>query len=185
MHRVAALALLFLAALPARVWPADQADGREDGFITAYAYAAMPNAARLRLDPRDDAQDVLALAPFLRERLQRRGHAVDGAANLALSFGLGLDDDLSLSDRGAAAPGDSLTVHIDAPETRLRRDQRDLNRYRLSLAIDDRGSGRRIWSAEAVFAADYRASVPIARAVAGVMLESLGRSVSRLSLIFD
>ena len=161
---------------------------REDGFLTAYAYTLFPSAARVRLDPRDDAPDDLALVTGFRRGLERRGHIVDSAATLVLSFDLGIEDDVSLVDRrgGTATTGDAVVVRVGPPEgIRSRPSAGELVRYRLSVAVDDRRTGRRVWSGDLLFAANDRGHLSAAQAVLPVLLDSLGQTVNRLSITFD
>jgi hypothetical protein len=186
VHRVArlgcALAALIVAAAPAQA--AAPPIDREDGFLTAYAYMLFPGGARMRLDPRDDAEEDLALVISFRRALERRGHIVDAGATLVLSFDLTIDDDIAPAAREGGASGGSVVVPIARGELRGR-PAADASRYRLSVAVDDRRTGRRVWSAEALFAADYRGVVPTAQAMVPVLLDSLGQTVNRLSITFE
>lgn len=177
------IAFAFVVAPPALAAAVD----REDGFLTAYAYTLFPSGARVRLDPRDDAADDLALVAVFRRGLERRGHIVDPASVLVLSFDLVQDDDVSLADRGGtAATGDALVVQLErSSDQRARPDSSNHARYRLSVAVDDRRTGRRVWSADLLFAADYRGHLGAAQAVVPVLLDSLGQTVNRMSITFD
>jgi hypothetical protein len=181
VHRIAALGLALAALLWAAAPSAGATVDREDGFLTAYAYMLFPTGARLRLDPRDDAEEDLALVNSFRRALERRGHLIDTTATLVLSFDLTLDDDISPSGRISEPPGSSVVV----PVNRARPAGLELTRYRLSVAVDDRRTGRRVWSADALFSADYRAVVATAQAVVPVLLDSLGQTVNRLSITFE
>jgi len=181
-----ALAVLVFATIARSPTLAAGVD-REDGFLTAYAYTLFPSGARVRLDPRDDAADDLALVAGFRRGLERRGHIVDPASVLVLSFDLVQDDDVSLADRGGDPAGDeALVVQLGQPANQRRRaDPGTYARYRLSVAIDDRRTGRRVWSAELLFATDYRDHLGAAQAVVPVLLDSIGQTVNRRSITFD
>lgn len=197
-HRRASLArslglacvLIALAAGAAPSTRAAEVD-REDGFLTAYAYTLFPSGARLRLDPRDDAADDLALVAVFRRALERRGHIVDPASPLVLSFDLVQEDDVSMAERRApgagSTTGEAMVVQLGRgpDQQRPRADSSTYARYRLSVAVDDRRTGRRAWSAEMLFATDYRGHLGAAQAVVPVVLDSLGQTVNRLSITFD
>jgi len=176
-------------AAPLPAWAEDDQIAHEDGYFTAYAYALLSTGTRIRVDPRDDADEDLALVTTFRRALERRGHSVDPTAGLVMSFDLEVEDDLTLANRPPVSPGakgDAVVVHIGRPAgARGRADSRELPRYRLSVSLDDHRTGRRIWSAEALFAAEYRSAVTTAQAVVPVLLDSIGQTVSRLSLTFD
>jgi hypothetical protein len=177
---VVLLALSAAAAMPGRAATLD----REDGFLTAYAYALFPPGARLHVDPRDDAEEDLALLATFRRALERRGHVIDPAATLMLGYDLNIDDDVALAGREAEAGGPTVVVPIGRGSSGVRAST-DLTRYRLSVVVDDRRSGRRLWSAEALFAADPRSAVAAAQAMVPVLLDSLGQTVNRLSITFE
>jgi hypothetical protein len=182
VHRVAALGVALAALIAAAAQSAGATVDREDGFLTAYAYTLFPTAARLKLDPRDDAEEDLALVNSFRRALERRGHLVDTAATLVLSFDLTVDDDISPAGRISEPPGSSVVVPINRG---TRPAGLEMTRYRLSVAVDDRRTGRRVWSAEVLFAADYRGVVATAQAVVPVLLDSLGQTVNRISITFE
>ena len=174
------LLALGAAAMPSRAATLD----REDGFLTAYAYVLFPPGARLHVDPRDDAEEDLALLATFRRALERRGHIMDPAATLVLAFDMTIDDDVALAGREAEADGPAVVVPVGRGRSGVRAST-DLTRYRLSVVVDDRRNGRRIWSAEALFATDPRGAVPAAQAMVPVLLDSLGQTVNRLSITFE
>jgi len=195
------LALLLVAAAPAA-----QEARRTDAVLSAFAFADLVPGAALRLDPRDDGGDDPALLPDFAEGLRLRGHRIDPAATLAMSFDLAADDSVALPGRGPgseslvlplATPGARLELGADVslhfrmtvplgeagdgrPHTASR-----TTSYRLSVELDDRRARRRVWSAELLFAADQRMRLEIARALLPLLLDSLGRSVDRLSVSFE
>jgi len=182
-----ALIVAMLLAMPS---PTAGAAEREDGFLTAYAYSLFPSGARVRLDPRDDAADDMALMASFRRALERRGHMLDPSATLVLSFDLIQEDDVALADRPAAGDvgtsGEVMVVRVERPgDARNRLAASELARYRLSVSIDDRRTGRRVWSAELLFAADYRGHVVAAQAMVPVLLDTVGQTVNRLSITFE
>lgn len=180
---------------------------RDDAVLTAYAYAAYPSGAPVRLDPRNDAGDDPALLPGFARALERRGHRVDPAAALVLSFDLVPDDDVALPGRGPA--GETLVMPLGAPGARVelgsdaslhfrlsvplgqagdargRPAAGDAALYRLSVELDDRRAGRRIWSADLLFAADRRGHLGVAQAMVPVLLDRLGQTVDRLGITFE
>lgn len=186
MHRIARLGIALAvlgaaAAMPGRAATLD----REDGFLTAYAYALFPPGARLHVDPRDDAEEDIALLANFRRALERRGHMIDSTATLVLAYDLAIDDDVALAGKEAeAGAAPSVVVPIGRSPSGLRA-ATDLTRYRLSVSVDDRRNGRRMWSAEALFAAEPRNVVPAAQAMVPVLLDSLGQTVNRLSITFE
>jgi len=179
---VALAALGVAAAMPGRAASVD----REDGFLTAYAYVLFPPGARLQLDPRDDGVEEMALLPTFRRALERRGHTIDPAATLVLAYDMTIDDDVALA--GREAQGDdvpAIVVPLGRGVTGARSGAADLTRYRLSVSVEDRRSGRRTWSAELLFAAEPRGAVPAAQAMVPVLVDSLGQTVNRRSITYE
>jgi hypothetical protein len=181
---------------------------RDDGILSAYAFASYAPLARMRLDPRSDDADDVALLADVRMLLEQRGHVIDPAATQVLSFGLIVESD-TLQARSSARTdadhalrfplgqiGDAQTqLNVDEEGFHLRmvlplgttgtHVRSEARRYGLSVELDDRQAARRIWSGEVHFNAPEASHLAVARILLSVLLDALGQTVGPLKIHLD
>jgi hypothetical protein len=210
LHRLFALAGSLLAYAAAG---GEQSDGaaemaRDDSVLSAYAFASYSPLARLRLDPRSDDADDVALLADVRMLLEQRGHVIDPAATQVLSFGLiGENDTIqggsstrNDADHALRFPlgqvGNARTqLNVDEEGFHLRvvlplgttgtHARSGQRRHGLSVELDDRQAARRIWSGEVHFNAPDAGHLAVARVLLPVLLDALGQTVGPLRIHLD
>jgi len=160
--------ILALAALGllGQAWA--QAPGRPEwGQIHAFSHHAFPDAAALLPRLLDDHPEHARLLPIMASALRQSGRVVgDGQAPLQLS----------LETEVALVP---TTLHRGVADTRGR------VKFVVALTVDERESGRRLWSGEISYLAPENDGPSILDQIVRLLVPEIGRAVRPRGFTLD